>query len=551
MHKDVIYIDVEDDITAIIGKVKDSGEKIVALVPPKRVGVLQSAVNLRLLERAAQQSHKHLVLISNNSALTALAAAAKIPVAKNLQSKPEIAEITALEVDDGDDMIDGASLPVGEHARAAEAASVATVSPAIDEAIKEDAAEASPRAMPPAPGRPLAKPRVKSGIKVPNFGSFRKKLVIGIGAGILLIVFLVWAVFFAPRATVIITARTIDSSSNVKVSLAPDVSTNASTATLKSVVQQVKKDLSADIDPTGTKEVGEKAAGTMTISRTSVSSNPLPVPAGTSFSNGNYTFVSTEGTTLSGTTVGPGGIVQDSATVRVQATAIGDEYNLSARAYQASVSGIGAQGSDMAGGSKRQVKVVSQDDVLKAVDQLTQQKTDDIKKQLQGQFGSDFIVIDQTFKSDHGDPQVTPAVGQEVPSGSKARLTLNVTYSLTGVTKADVGKFLDSYFNDRLDSKDEQRVYDNGLNGVTFTNLTTADSGFGANVVATAKIGPKINDQEIKNTAKGKRYGDIQSSIEAIQGVDDVDVKFWPFWVSSAPSDTNKISIDFKLNGKN
>ena len=49
MNKDVIYIDVEDDITAIVGKVKASKERIIALVPPKRVGVLRSAVNMRLI----------------------------------------------------------------------------------------------------------------------------------------------------------------------------------------------------------------------------------------------------------------------------------------------------------------------------------------------------------------------------------------------------------------------------------------------------------------------------------------------------------------------
>jgi hypothetical protein len=114
MNKDVIYIDVEDDITAIIGKVKDAGSKIVALVPPKRIGVLQSAVNLRLLVRAAEQSSKHIVLITSNSALMSLAASAKVPIAKTLQSKPELAEISALDVDDGEDIIDGSQLPVGE-----------------------------------------------------------------------------------------------------------------------------------------------------------------------------------------------------------------------------------------------------------------------------------------------------------------------------------------------------------------------------------------------------------------------------------------------------
>ena len=84
MNKDVIYIDVDDDVTAIIGKIKKSKEKIVAIVPPKRVGSLQSAVNLRLLERMAKTDNKQLVLITNNHALVALAASAKIPVAKNL-----------------------------------------------------------------------------------------------------------------------------------------------------------------------------------------------------------------------------------------------------------------------------------------------------------------------------------------------------------------------------------------------------------------------------------------------------------------------------------
>ena len=36
MNKDVIYVDVDDDVTAIIGKIKNAKEKIIALVPPKR-----------------------------------------------------------------------------------------------------------------------------------------------------------------------------------------------------------------------------------------------------------------------------------------------------------------------------------------------------------------------------------------------------------------------------------------------------------------------------------------------------------------------------------
>jgi hypothetical protein len=551
MNKDVIYIDVEDDITAVIGKVKDSKEKIVALVPPKRIGILQSAVNLRLLARAATQNNKRLVLISNNPALTALSAAAKIPVAKNLQSKPELAEISALSVDDDDDIIDGSQLSVGELAKTADTSALgaaALVSP-LNSAIKANAAEEIPHAMPPLAGQPLKKSKAKGGVKVPNFSKFRKRLILAIGGGILLIAFLVWALFFAPTATVIITARTTDSSANAKISLGDSLATSMSANTLKTVTQQIQKSVSVPITPTGSKQIGNKATGTMKLSRTSVSSTPITVPSGTSFtSSDNHAFVSTQDATLNGTTIGPGGIVQDSATVNVVASDVGADYNLSARSYQSNVGGINADGSDMAGGSSQTVPVVSSDDVQKATDQLNQQNTDDLNKQLTAKFNDTFVVLGQTFKVDTGKPQVTPGVDQQVPAGSSAALTTTVTYSLSGVAKADIGSFLDDYFNGQIKGLTDRRVYDNGSSKVTFTNIAPGTSGYTANLVATAKIGPKIDDQAVKNMAKGKRYGDIQSSIESIQGVDNVDIKFSPFWVSSAPSDTNKIKVQFNLN---
>lgn len=543
MNKDVIYIDVEDDITAIIGKVKGAKEKIVALVPPKRVGVLQSAVNLRLLARAATQAEKRLVLITNNSALGALAAAAQVPVAKNLQSKPEMAEISALEVDNGEDIIDGSQLPVGELAKTADPTSLGAAA-LMDDANKPE----TPKAAPPAPGQPPKKPKAKSGAKVPNFSKFRKKMIFLIGGGVLLLIFLVWAIFFAPSATVVITARTTDSSSNAKVALGDGVSTSTSKNTLKTTTQKIEKDASVDFEATGSKEVGEKASGRMKITRTSVSSKSITIPAGTSFSSGNYTFVSTEGTMLSGTTVGEDGIEQDSATVSVVATAIGDDYNLSARSYQASVGGISARGTDMSGGSKKTITIVSQDDLAKARDALNEQNGDGMKEDLKKKFNDNFVVLDATFKVDMGDAQPSPGVGQEVAKGSKAKLAATTSYSLAGVEKTEVSSFLDDYFKKQLGGAKDRRVYDNGADKVTFTDIAQESDSFTGNIVATAKIGPKIEDSKIREVAKGKRYGEIQSQIEKIQGVDDVDIKFWPFWVSSAPNDVKKINVNFNLD---
>ena len=66
IKKDVIYVDVEDDITDVVNKIKSSKEKIIAIVPPKSLGIFRSAVNIRLLSRAAQKNDKKIVFITNN-----------------------------------------------------------------------------------------------------------------------------------------------------------------------------------------------------------------------------------------------------------------------------------------------------------------------------------------------------------------------------------------------------------------------------------------------------------------------------------------------------
>ena len=144
-----------------------------------------------------------------------------------------------------------------------------------------------------------------------------------------------------------ITAKTTTSTVDKSVTLKQDGKVDAANNTIKSLRQEQKKDISVDFTPTGKKKVGEKASGSMKLVRTSVSSLTITIPAGTSFSSGDYTFVSTEPATLSGTSIGPGGVIQSSATVQVQATQVGSEYNLSSRSYSSNVSGFSAVGSSI------------------------------------------------------------------------------------------------------------------------------------------------------------------------------------------------------------
>ena len=542
MNKDIIYIDVEDDITAIIGKIKASKDKIVALVPPKRIGILQSAVNLQLLARTAETNSKHLVLITNNQALVALSAIAKIPVAKNLQSKPEIAEIAALEVDDGEDIIDGAQLPVGELAKTADLKQDGKVDEVIGTIDIENDGPQMSKATPKAPMTFAS----KSGVKVPNFSRFRKKLFIGLAIAPFLIAFLVWAIWFAPSAKVIITTKTSPAPVSIALKLGGTAATDITKNIIQTVTKQIKKDVSVDFAATGKEKLGDKATGTMTLSNAD-SSNPINVPSGSKFSDGIYDFRNTTSVDVPGAGVVGGNIVAGSINVAVVAVDVGAEYNLPPSTYQTSTVGITASGSQMTGGSSHDALVVTAGDVQKAGQALVDLSSDDIKQQLIGQFTNGETVIPDSFTIDRAAAASVPAVGAEA-TGGKAKLTSATTFSITAIAKSELEVYLKDAINKQINnSKTPQRIFNDGIDKVTLSGYLKTDQGSTVNIASTGQVGPNIDQASIKNQVKGMRYGDVQALLGGIKDVSNVDIKFSYFWVNTVPNDVNKIAVEFVL----
>jgi hypothetical protein len=534
MNKDVIYIDVEDDITAIISKVKASKEKIVALVPPKRIGVLQSAVNLRLLSRTATNSHKRLVIITNNHALMTLAASAELPVARNLQSKPEIAPIAALEVDDGEDVIDGNDLPVGEHARQGE--------DPVDSIAAASTGAASQLAQPPKPGE-SRKPRAKAGPKVPNFNTFRKKMVIGIGVGALLIAFLVWAIVFAPRATIVVSAKTSNSSVNAKVAIGDKLSTDASKDSIKATRALKSEKKTIDFPATGSKNVGEKAKGSVRFSTNSISNLGTTIPAGTSLTSASgVVFVTDSAVTITITNY-------QNAPTTVTAAEQGAKYNAATGQMTGAPNGISATLTDpTSGGTDKVVKVVTAADVQKAKESLVEAESNNVESQLKSQLKG-AKVIPGSYRVDYTDVKSSPDIGAESESGN-AVLSATVVYGLYGLTEAELGRYLDAYLKKQLNGSTSQRVYDNGKEKAEFQDVSNTADGAQLTLIATAKIGPKLAEADIEKQALGRKSGEIQEAMQSIQNVENVEVKYFPFWVSSVPNDEKKVNVQFKVDGE-
>lgn len=539
MKKDVIYVDIDDDITSIIGKVKASPSKIVALVPPKRIGVLQSVVNLKLLQRTAAASDKRIVMITGDSALAALAAGVEMPVAKNLQSKPEIAPVAALEIDDND-VIDGGQLPVGDHA-----ASVSGV----------DTGDAEPTQAV-APSAPLAMaaagkaPKKSKSVTIPNFDAFRNKVFLFGGLGVLLIGFIVWGIFFAPKATVAITAKTTPYGVNKTLKLNSGATLDSRAGVLSPISKEIKKTVSVDFTPTGKKEVGEKATGTAKFTRQGMSSSTIS--AGTELtSSSGLVFVTNSAVTIPASSFGPGCFPMacpGTATVDVTAAEPGAKYNGASGSTtgapdDASASLVGST----SGGTDKTATVVSSSDVAKAKEKLTSQDANAVKSELKKQFGSSVIVIDESFVVSPGEPVSSPAVDSEATS---AKLTAETVYTVIGIEKSQVESIIKDDISSQLKGEANQKIYDTGLNNLRFTSFSkTNDNSYAVTLIATGMVGPNIDSAKLAKQLVGKRVGEIQDYVQGINGVESVESDISPFWVTKAPAE-DKITIKFVVRNE-
>jgi hypothetical protein len=498
----------------------------------------------------AKTGKKNLVLVTNNQALIALAANAAIPVAKNLQSKPELAEIPALVVDDEDDIIDGSDLPVGDHADSVKVSdgtsdkkseSTDSRTDAI-ESMDIDGEEVETAAV--GVGASVAKKAAaaRNKIKIPNFDKFRKRLFLGITGVVLLTALLIWMFGFAPSATVIITAKTTPAPVSAAVKLIATGSTDVKAGTIKYVAQQEKKDETVSFTATGQKDLGAQATGTVTFSTTYIPALGTVIPAGTKLTASSGAVFTTNSAVTMTTSNYTG------ADVDITAVSSGTGSNGATGSMSGAPSHISADlAGPTSGGTTKIVTTVSQADVDLAQGQLVGQSTDAEKASLSKKFTNGEKVIGGSFTVDRAAPVSSPAVDAEDDSG-KATLTVSTTYTIYAIPQTDLTSYLTDSLNTQIGSTKNLKIYSTGVNDAGISNFVkAADGTLTATITATGQIGPQIDENAIKQQVKGKIYGEVQSTLQSINGIDSVDVKFPYFWVTSVPNDVNKIHIEFKV----
>lgn len=556
--KDVIYIDVDDEITAIIDKVHASEHKIVALVLPKRATMLQSIVNMKLLKRATDSVDKNLVLVTTEKGLLPLAGAVGLHVAPTPQSKPMIPHKPADVTDDFDDEPyddevfspqQNATKPIGELAGAG---AIAAAEP-DEETIQLDNADIPKTA---AAGRGVkpsktVKAKKDKKLKIPDFNSFRTRLIVGVIALIVLIILFVLANIVLPKASITIKTDSKDIDSSFDITFDKDAaSIDLEDNVVPSVVEQTQKTTTETAAATGQQNNGEKARGQVTMALGDCSQSEVTVPSGTTVTTSGRSYVTQGSVTMQSIRIGNqcrNSQFQNvsSGTVEIAAAKAGAEYNTENVSFSVNgYSKVSASGK-AAGGTDNTVKVVTQGDIDGAKQKLAAQTDEAIKTELSDKLkDNNLFVVSESFNT--GTPEVTASAkaGDQVDS---VTVTQKTTFSLIGAKQSDIEELIRKSVEDEIDT-DKQKVLKTGLDTAVFKLQSQQDNSAKVLMSITANVlaGPNLNDDEIKKQVAGLKSNETKTAIQSYPGVTDVSVKYSPFWVSSNPKNVNKITLTYE-----
>lgn len=553
--KETIYVDVDDEITAIIDKVGGAKGSIIALVLPKRASVLQSVVNMKLLKRTAEESSKNLVLVTNEASLLPLAGMIGLHVAETPSSKPVIPpapdspndepesvdeplDINDSSISPSDDFDPEAvaDKPIGELAGLTPAVSEATEEVIVDDGSGDlDTVNHTTR--------PDVVPvRKNKKLTVPSFEKFRLRMVLGV----LLLCGLVAGWMFAtkvlPKATVAIqtNSQVVKSSLNLTLDTAAKA-VDAENGIIPAVAQTAQKNYTQQVPATGQQNNGDKASGSVVFEAsdcTLPAKKPSDIPAGSSVRSNGHTYITQEGASFSLSGVDTC-VNYKTAKIDIIALKAGADYNLAAGSE---FSGAGVGTGSASGGSDDIVKVVAQADIDSAKSKIAAQDATALKQELQAALqAKGLLPVTSTFLA--GEQKVTSSANPGDTAETVA-VSAVVPYSMLGIKQLDLQSLVTESVNEQIDSK-KQKILDDGIAKAVFSQQTPATA---SSAVVTVKVqsvaGPEIQIATLKQQIAGKKAHEIKQIIGGLPGVTNVEVSYGPFWVSSAPKDVSKITVE-------
>jgi len=556
MKDNALYLEVDEDITSAIDKLRQVAGTSVQIVVPKRSTLLQSVINQKLLKKAAETAGKTLVLVTNDRVASDLAARVGLAVAPALGAEAILAPLKVTAPVLADDVIeDSDPEPVPTKSTkmdsVASAGSKRQAAPVVaTHELSDD--EPMEKVAPGGDVVPEVDPR-GTGPNVPNISKLmRRSLWLGLFVVIVVAYFV--AMYYLTKGTVTLHVNGVRSDISAPFSVDTSLTqTDQAHVVLSGLSLTASHNLSTTFVPTGKKDIGSKASGTVAVTNNDTS--PHTLVAGTRFvaPDGNV-FLLNASATIAAATPTPCGVnfckTPTTVSAGVVASNNGDTYN-EAGGQGYSIPGlpaadqavVSAKGNQMSGGTSKSVNVVLQADVDKARDAAVVADRAAGQKELDGKVPSGDQAFETSLVSTPTAVTSTPAVDGQ---GDQATLTLTLNYTLTSVKKADYTTLMHSIEQKQLGASNQ--IYDDGFKAAIVTAGAVTGTRQGFTFATTASGGPKFDLANIAGDLRGKKYSEAADYASALPGVAKADVSLWPAWATKMPHVVKHITVTITVN---
>jgi hypothetical protein len=383
-----------------------------------------------------------------------------------------------------------------------------------------------------------------------SFSKGRRILILSLVSFLMIVGGLGAVYWYVPSASIVIFAQPQILEKDFTVKLDPNLTTpDKENLILPAKRKETFVEGEKEISTTGTKIIGDKAKGEITIyNRTS---KEKTFPEGTELIGpDNLKFTLDSKTTVASASAGPDYVIVPGKTVAtITAEAIGSESNL-ASGTEFNIGNfsrsdfIARNEAALTGGTSREIQVVAKKDQEKVLLDLQKELQQKAKDDLSSQLSSTEKIVDDSLISEVVEKEFDKKVDEEADT-LKLRLKLKVEALI----------FSESDFKQLVEEKIRKLVpadfeYDSEQTETNFQLQESSPKIITFKASFKAKLIPKFNLEEIKNNLAGKKTMIGQTYLGNLPNVDSFEAKIspkFPEQIATFPRVAKRIKIEVKL----
>lgn len=389
-----------------------------------------------------------------------------------------------------------------------------------------------------------------STIRVPHIWNMKKRKMVFIPPLILLFcILLLFLYVMGIKAQVILKVKPMVLEKNQEVTFSTSNATDFTKNLISSESLVVSADGSLSTPATGTKEIGEKAKGSVTIYNNSLESKTFPKDSSIKSTN-DLEFTLDESITIASASGDASSPSPTSKKVSVTAKDIGKEYNLpSGTKFTIGTfpvtTVVAKNESAFSGGSKKEVTAVAKGDLDKLTSELPKSLEKQAKEEMTKKVSQDKEILPNFANTTLSKKTFDKNAGEEAKS---VKLTASVSYQTIAYKKSDLESFAKNFVT--------QNAKDMTFSGedisIEVKNIKEKDNKeITATVYTKATLLPAFDYKKLSDSISGKSFQDAKDFLIKMPRVSEVDFVMRPsisFLPKMLPRRAQNISFEVTRN---